>query len=83
MDKIKERITDYVVDLLREQGCDEVVDDDTSLVLSGLLDSFAVMRLVVFMEKNFGINFAEEYFDQTRFDTIGSMVELINELTSS
>ena len=82
MANIREQIHTYVDSLLAEHGHAEKVTDGTALVSSGLLDSFAVMRLVVFMEQSFGINFAGEYFDQTRFDTIGSMVELVKELTA-
>ncbi|MEN8136244.1 MAG: hypothetical protein ABFS18_12025 [Thermodesulfobacteriota bacterium] len=83
MDKIREKIRDYVESLAQERGHMESVIDDESLIVSGILDSFAVMRLVVFMEKSFGINFAETYFDHNRFDSISSMVEMVKELAAS
>lgn len=80
MDNIREQIHAHVISLAKQIGHDGEVADDESLVASGLIDSFAVMQLVVFMERTFGINFADEFFDQNRFDTIDSLVKLVNEL---
>jgi acyl carrier protein len=77
MDKIGDPIREQVLSLAREQGYDGEIADDASLILSGLLDSFAVLRLVVFMEKTFGINFADEHFDQNIFDTIAGMTAFV------
>jgi acyl carrier protein len=80
MNNIREQIHEHVTSLAQQLGHYDKVEDDESLVISGLLDSLAVMRLVVFMEQTFGINFADEYFDQDAFDTIDKMVEMVNEL---
>jgi acyl carrier protein len=77
MDEIRSRIKDNVLSLAREQGYEGEIADDASLIISGLLDSFAVLRLVVFMEKTFGINFADEHFDQNIFDTIAGMAAFV------
>jgi acyl carrier protein len=79
MDNIREQIHEYVSSLAQEQGHTDNVADDESLIVSGLLDSFSVMRLVVFLEKTFGISFAEEYFDQDIFDTIERMVDFVKD----
>jgi hypothetical protein len=42
-----------------------------------------VMRLVVFMEKTFSIDFAEEYFDQDIFDTVERMTVFVTERVQS
>ena len=79
---IREQIRDYITELASEHGYEGEVKDDAPLVTSGILDSFAVMRLVVFMEKAFGISFADEFFDQSIFDTVDGMVEFVYERTS-
>jgi len=83
MADIREQIYEFVSILLVEQGYSETFTDDTSLVTSGMLDSFAVMRLVVFMEQTFGINFADTYFDHNRFDSISAMVKMVKDLAPS
>ena len=55
------------------------LNDDESLILSGLLDSLAVIHIVVFLEKTFNINFAEVYFDQTSFDSVNQILRFIEE----
>jgi acyl carrier protein len=50
---------------------------DDPLVASGLLDSLAIMQIVVWLEENHGIDFAASGFDPERLATMGSIVELI------
>jgi len=83
MDNIREQIHAYVMSLAQQLGHNDDVADDESLIVSGLLDSLAVMRLVVFMEKTFSIDFAEEFFDQDIFDTIDKMVDFVEERAKS
>jgi acyl carrier protein len=50
---------------------------DDPLVASGLLDSLAIMQIVVWLEERYGIDFAASGFDPERLATMGSIVELI------
>jgi acyl carrier protein len=50
---------------------------DDPLVASGLLDSLAIMQIVVWLEEHYGIDFAAGGFDPERLATMGSIVELI------
>jgi acyl carrier protein len=52
---------------------------DENLVASGLIDSLAVIEIVVFLENNYGIDFAGSGFDPDRLATIGSILDLIEE----
>ena len=52
---------------------------DERLVASGLVDSLAIMRIVVYLEENYGIDFAVSGFDPDRLATMGSIVDLIAE----
>jgi acyl carrier protein len=76
---IKDRIYKHIKTLLQKQGYFDEIADDESLIMSGLLDSMAVVGLVVFMEKEFNIDFSEIYFDQNIFNTIGDMVHFAEE----
>jgi acyl carrier protein len=57
----------------------ESVGVDERLVASGLVDSLAVMQIVVYLEEQYGIDFAATGFDPDRLATMGSIVELIEE----
>ena len=72
-------VYEFVRGLLSEHGHSQDISDDESLILSGLLDSLAVIHIVVFLEKTFNINFAEVYFDQTNFDSINQILHFIEE----
>jgi acyl carrier protein len=69
----------FVRGLLSEHGHSQDINDDESLIISGLLDSLAVIHIVVFLEQTFNINFAEVYFDQTSFDSVNQILQFIEE----
>ena len=52
---------------------------DEPLVASGLVDSLAIMQIVVYLEEQHGIDFAASGFDPDRLRTMGSIVALIEE----
>ena len=52
---------------------------DERLVASGLVDSLAIMQIVVYLEESYGIDFAASGFDPDRLATMGSIVDLIEE----
>ena len=52
---------------------------DESLVASGLLDSLAIMQIVVHLEERYGIDFAASGFDPEQLATLGSIAALIEQ----
>ncbi len=52
---------------------------DERLVASGLIDSLAIMQIVVYLEENYAIDFAASGFDPDRLASMGSIVDLIEE----
>ena len=60
----------------------ESVGVDERLVASGLVDSLAIMQIVVYLEEQYGIDFAARGFDPDRLATMGSIVDLIEEARS-
>lgn len=67
----------HIQRLLADKGDREPLGDTDSLVLSGRLDSVDILQIVVFLEGNYGIDFAEQEFDQEDFDSIAKILELI------
>ncbi len=76
MDK-KELIRNHIQGIMEKNMNPTDFGDDESLVLSGLLDSMAVLEIVVFIEDRFGIDFSDEGFDQNDFDTVNCISDLI------
>ena len=69
-------IHEYVQSLLTSNGDDGPLADHESLLLSGRLQSIDAVEIVVFLEENFGIDFAQIGFDQDQLDTIDSIYSL-------
>ena len=57
----------------------ESVGLDESLVTSGLIDSLAIIEIVMFLEKNHGIDFAASGLDPDRLATINGILGVIEE----
>jgi acyl carrier protein len=73
----KIKLKTFLQDLLADYGAGPDFDDDDPLVTSGILDSQAVLRMVVFLEDEFGIDLAERGFDQNDFDSLTGMMRLV------
>ena len=52
---------------------------DERLVASGLVDSLAIMQIVVYLEENYGIDFAASGLDPERLASMGSIIDLIED----
>ena len=63
--------------LLADKGDHEPLGDADSLVLSGRLDSTDVLQIVMFLEGDYGIDFADQPFDQEDFDSIARILTLV------
>jgi acyl carrier protein len=50
---------------------------DTDLVETGVLDSLALVELLVAVEEQFGIRFAPEELEIERFRSVAALVELV------
>jgi D-alanine--poly(phosphoribitol) ligase subunit 2 len=49
---------------------------------AGLIDSLAVVELVVDLEAKFGVRFEDTHFQQRRFSTIGGLAEIVAEIVA-
>ena len=50
---------------------------DDRLVASGLVDSMAIMQIVVYLEERYGIDFAASGFDPDRLSSMAGIVDLV------
>ena len=73
------KVKTFLQDLLADYGAGPDFADDTPLVTSGILDSQAVLRMVVFLEDEFGIDLAERGFDQNDFDSLTAIMRLVGD----
>ena len=52
---------------------------DDHLVGTGLVDSLAILQIVVYLEEHYGIDFAASGFDPERLASMASIVALVKE----
>ena len=57
----------------------ESVGVDDSLFASGLVDSLAIIQIVLYLETTYGIDFAASGMDPERLGTMTSILDLIEE----
>lgn len=73
------KLRNFVKEALAEHGYHDEFSDQESLVISGLMDSLAIINIVVFLEQEYNIDFFDIYFDQNNFDSIDLLIEFIAE----
>lgn len=76
---MKKRIEKEIINFLKE----EIVKDDISLekeqelLYSGIIDSISIVKVVVFLERQFGVEFSYEELQPDHFSCISQMVNLV------
>ena len=71
MDNIrKQKIREYFLETFKQQSDGQSLADNDSLFVSGRLDSFSMMMFVMYLEKEFGIDFAAIDFDVHLIDSL-------------
>ena len=80
--KGKPEIRTFIQNLLLNRGDERQFTDQESLFESGRLQSIDAVDLVVFLEDNFGIDFAMIGFDRNQIDTIDQICALTAGTTS-
>lgn len=71
---INNQIKDFLIHNFRISSN---ITNDTSLFKSGLIDSFGVLELIVFLENNFGVSIDTMTHNIAQFDTIASVENLV------
>ena len=78
MEEMKEAILEYIVDEYLDEDDDDEVGFDSPLISSGIVDSFSMVSLKVFLEKRFQIKLPDDEATPEAFDTVDSICVLVN-----
>jgi acyl carrier protein len=78
---MEERILSFLSKLDSENE-PPVIEIDTDLFETGILDSFGFVELLGFLEKETGRSVTEEEMDDPRFNTVAGIVEVMSEKPS-
>jgi len=78
-DDIKKSIIDYIKREYLEEDSDQQVDENTKLISSGIVDSFSMVSLKMFLEKKFQIKIPDEKATPEAFDSVNNIMALLKE----
>jgi acyl carrier protein len=77
---MKETILEYIKNeyLDEDEAEDMELNENTPLISSGIVDSFSMVSLKRFLEKKNGITIPDEEATPQAFDTVASIMTLVN-----
>ena len=79
MPGIKDSILEYVIGEYLESDDDREVTFETPLISSGIVDSFSMVSLKVFLENKFSIKIPDHQATPEAFDSVNNIAELLKE----
>lgn len=75
----KDIILEYVKNEYLEEGDDREVDYETPLISGGIVDSFSMVSLKVFLETKYNIQIPDAKATPEAFDSVNNIVSLLKE----
>ncbi|MBL7129071.1 MAG: acyl carrier protein [Ignavibacteria bacterium] len=79
MADIKDAILDYVKEEYLEEDDDMEITYDTPLITGGIVDSFSMVSLKVFLENTYNVQIPDSKATPEAFDSVNKIVELLKE----
>lgn len=77
-EKLREVVLEYVKDeYVEDEDEAEELTVDTPLISGGIVDSFSMVSLKVFLEKRYQIQIPDEDATPESFDTVNKIVQLV------
>lgn len=76
---IRQSLRAYLQQLLTQAMDMQPFADTDSLFLSGRIDSFSLMQLVMHLEENYQIDFSSVHFEAPLLDTVADIAAFIQE----
>jgi acyl carrier protein len=80
-DDVKKTIIEYIKKEYLEEDSTLEVTDQTKLISSGIVDSFSMVSLKMFLEKKFQIKIPDDRATPEAFDSVNNIIRLLNEFT--
>ncbi|MDH4222853.1 MAG: acyl carrier protein [candidate division Zixibacteria bacterium] len=79
MDDVKQIIIDYIRKEFLEDDSDMEINENTSLISSGIVDSFSMVSLKTFLEKKYKIQIPDTKATPEAFDSVKHIMSLLKE----
>ena len=81
MSSIKDTILQYVKNEYLETDDDREITYDTPLISGGIVDSFSMVSLKVFLETKYNIQIPDAKASPEAFDSVNNIVNLLKEFS--
>ncbi len=79
MAAIHDAVLNYIKKEYMEEDDDTEMTFDTPLISGGIVDSFSMVSLKVFLEKKYSISIPDAKATPQAFDTVNKIVKLVHE----
>ena len=79
MSEVKDVVLEYVIEEYIEDDDDQEVTYDTPLISGGIVDSFSMVSLKVFLETRYNIQIPDAKATPEAFDSVEKIVVLLKE----
>ncbi len=79
MASLKDTILEYIKNEYLEEGDDQEITYDTPLISGGIVDSFSMVSLKVFLETKYNIQIPDAKASPEAFDSVNNIVKLLKE----
>ena len=76
MSNTGDQLSQFIVTTILKQPT-RVIDANEPLISSGLIDSFSLMDLALFVEDNFGVRIEDTELNADTFDDLAQLVSLV------
>ena len=82
-DDVKRLIIDYIKKEYLDEDSDQEITETTKLISGGIVDSFSMVSLKLFLEKKFRIKIPDEKATPEAFDSVNNIIALLQEFNPS
>jgi acyl carrier protein len=76
-ERSRQELVDFLRTIQRPDYSHAVIDEESGLVESGLIDSLALLQIVTYLEQAYGVDFSERGIDPEDLRSVNSILDLI------
>lgn len=81
-ENVKTMIIDYIKREYLEEDSPQQITENTKLISSGIVDSFSMVSLKMFLEKKFQVKIPDDKATPEAFDSVTNILALLKEFTT-
>jgi len=82
-DDVKKLIIDYIKKEYLDEDSDQEITETTKLISGGIVDSFSMVSLKMYLEKKFQVKIPDEKATPEAFDSVNNIITLLQEFVHS